>query len=1063
MVTSKAMRTRVFLTILPVLSCLALAQQRPEWDNPAVIQVGAEKPHATMMIYPSAAEARTFGPEKSPWFQSLNGEWKFHWSSNPASRPVDFYQATFNDAAWKTLPVPSNWQMHGYGYPIYTNIIYPWPQPVNAPPQVPKEFNPVGSYRRTFTVPAGWSGREVLLHFNGVDSAFYVWVNGEKAGYSEDSRTPAEFNITKLLKPGENLLAVEVYRYSDGAFLEDQDMWRMSGIFRDVYLWSTAPQHVRDYEVRTELDDNYANATLRVKAEVLNPQGSLTVELADAAGRPAFAAQSKQAAGEVQFSIPVTAPRKWSAEAPYLYTMLLTLKDAAGKVIEVIPQKVGFRRVEIKDGRFLINGQTVRIKGVNRHEIDPDRGKTMTRALMVKDIELMKQFNVNAVRTSHYPNDPEWYALCDEYGLYVLDEGDIESHHYGNDPRNRLMNSPEWKEAHVDRVRRMVERDKNHPSVVIWSLGNESGDGTNAAAVYAWVKDRDTTRPFHYEGSSSRNGPNSDIYSFMYPTPEDMVARNKRNPEKPMILCEYVHAMGNSDGALDLFWKVFYSEGNIQGAFVWDWVDQGLRQPVPAEYQKTSGRKTFFAYGGWWENPRGVRNDNNFVMNGLVSADRTPHPGLYAIKYVYRYIHATPVDLAAGKIRIKNWHDFVNPVSEEEGLWEVKAPGKVMASGALPPLDLKPREEKEFTIPLPKITPEPGVEYWLNLRFVLKNATKWARKGHEVGWEQWKLPVEAAKPEMKASAAPLHVEESNAGELMYSGPNWSLVFDRITGCISSYDYKGQRLLVRGPRPDFYRAMTDNDRGAWKSMSRGIEQNPSMDWRVWKEAPEGWHITAVREEKIDDSTAKLTVEAQLPAVEARVQTIYRIHSSGDVIVETSYEPGTKKVAFLPRFGTELVVAPGLEKMRWYGRGPEETYVDRQFETVGVYDSTVTQQWTDYSRPQENSNHTGVRWVALTNAKGLGLLAVGAGEPLNVTAHHMTKEQMESAAYSFEITPHPETYLNLDLKQMGVGGVDSWSPRALPRTEYRIPSDQKYSYRYRLTPVEGDYGAKTRETF
>ncbi|HNY40401.1 MAG TPA: glycoside hydrolase family 2 TIM barrel-domain containing protein, partial [Bryobacteraceae bacterium] len=455
----------------------AWAQQKPEWDDPSVVQIGVEKPHATMMVYPSPALAQTMDRAQSPWFQPLNGTWKFVWSKNPASRPADFYRPDFKDTAWKTLPVPSNWQLHGYDYPIYTNITYPWPQGENDPPVVPKDFNPVGSYRRTFTVPASWAGREVLLHFEGVDSAFYVWVNGQKAGYSEDSRTPAEFNITKFLKPGENLLAVEVYRYSDGAFLEDQDMWRMSGIFRDVFLWSATRQHIRDFEVKTDLDDKYQDAVLKVRAKVAEPGGTVTVELDDAAGKPVFPPQTAMATAETIINVPVKAPSKWTAETPSLYTMLLTLKDASGHVIEIIPQQIGFRRVEIRDGKFLINGQAVRFKGVNRHETDPDRGKVPTMDLMKKDIFLMKQFNVNAVRTSHYPNDPRWYALCDQYGLYVIDEGNIESHHYGNGKDNRLTNSPEWTAMHVNRVERMVERDKNHPSILFWSFGNESGDG----------------------------------------------------------------------------------------------------------------------------------------------------------------------------------------------------------------------------------------------------------------------------------------------------------------------------------------------------------------------------------------------------------------------------------------------------------------------------------------------------------------------------------------------------------------------------------------------------------
>lgn len=1056
-----------FLPVPALLLCVistAAAQSKPEWQDPAVFQVGTERPHATMMVYPNALLAKSGDPAKSPWYQSLNGTWRFNHVDSPAARPVDFYQTSFRDASWKTITVPSNWQMLGYDYPIYTNIIYPWPQDPKAAPQVPTEFNPVGSYRRTFTVPAGWQGRQTYLHFDGVDSAFYVWVNGQKVGYSEDSRTPAEFNITKFLKPGANLLAVEVYRYSDGAFLEDQDMWRMSGIFRDVYLWSTATQHIRDFEVRTVLDDQYTDATLHVRTDAQNAKGdelagSVTVELFDAAGKAVFPPQTQKLIPGLEFKIPVSHPKKWISETPYLYRLLISMKDARGTVLEVIPQRVGFRRVEIRDGKFMVNGHPILIKGVNRHEIDPERGKVMTREVMVKDIELMKQFNVNAVRTSHYPNAPLWYDLCDEYGLFLLDEGNIEIHHYGNDVHNRLTNDPEWKPVFLNRVERMIERDKNHPSVVIWSLGNESGDGGNAAAVFAYAKERDSSRPFHYEGTTSHGGSNANINSFMYPTSEDVAKAAKQRPDMPVILCEYTHAMGNSNGGLDEYWNLFYSGTNAQGAFVWDWVDQGLKQPVPDAYAKSSGKKFFYAYGGWWENRRGVRNDNNFVMNGLVSADRTPHPGLYAIKYVYRYLHATAVDLQTGKIRIKNWYDFISPSDLVEGRWEVKGDGKSIGSGVIADLDLKPYEEKEFSLQLPQFQPEPGVEYWLNLSFVLKADQSWARKGHEVSWEQFRLPVSTAKTKAANNDALAMRDWGN--EIRFSGKDWAVEFNKLSGTVANFWYKGVRLLERGPMPDFFRAPTDNDIGAWKALVERAAKNDPMNWNIWRDASAGWKVREVKSEQVDGATGRVVVRAEIPEVEAKYTMTYTIYGNGDVVVEANYEPG-KKAAMMPRMGNELIAGAGLENLSWYGRGPAPTYIDRQFERVGVYMTTVEKNWFDYSRPQENSNKTDVRWVALTNEKGIGLLATG--DPvLSVNAHHWPKQEIEQADYTFKLTPHPETYLNLDWKQMGVGGIDSWSPHALPLDKYRIPSDRKYSYRYRLSPVEGDFTAKTHEGF
>ena len=1039
----------------------------------AVIQTGVEKPHATMMVYPTPELAQTGDASKSPWFLSLNGNWKFHGAPRPSDRPLDFFRPAFDDAAWRTIPVPSSWQMHGFDIPIYTNIIYPWPQDPNQPPQVPHQFNPVGSYRTRFVVPPAWKGRPVYLHFDGVDSAFYAWVNGVKLGYSEDSRTPVEFDLTPHLKPGSNLLAVEVYRFGDGAFLEDQDMWRMSGIYRNVYLWSPSDRHLRDFEIYTDLDAAYRDAVLRVKASLANRAAqparlSLTIALEDAAGAavgaPATSAVEVGANAEAsaELSLPVANPKKWSAESPALYRLLLTVKDASGAVLEVVPSTVGFRRVEIKNARVLINGQPVLFKGVNRHEHSELTAKYVDVASMVKDIQLMKQFNVNAVRTAHYPNDPAWYELCDRYGLYVVDEANFESHHYGDGPGNRLVNDPAWQPLFLNRIERMIERDKNHPSVVIWSLGNEAGDGPNFAAAYQWTKQRDPSRPVHYEGSVSRSGSNSDINSFMYPRQENVPRLAVARPSMPLILCEYTHSMGNSNGGLKEYWDTFYSGTNAQGAFVWDWVDQGIRLPVPGEYRQNTAQRTFLAYGGWWEDKSGVRNDNNFNNNGLVAADRTPHPGLWAIKYVYRYLHAAPVDLAAGKIRVKNWFFFENSKNAARGFWEVRAGGTRIAQGALPELDIAPLAEKEYTLALPKIEPRPGVEYWLNVSFQLKADASWAPKGHEIAWEQFRLPVSAPAPKLDAAPAPPLTVKAEGDSTVISGAAFSLRFDRKAGVIVSYRYKGVPLLERGPRPDFWRAATDNDRGALKDPRGPVPADSELNIGVWRNAGPEWQVKDCRVEQTGQNTVRIQVDAELATVAAAYSVTYTVYGSGDIVVEASYRPPAKKVAMMPRFGAELVVAPGLERIAWYGRGPVETHIDRQFERIGVYESTVDKQWVEYCRPQENGNKTDVRWVALTNAKGLGLLAVGA-PTLGVAARHYPKEEIERAAYTFQMERHPEIYLNLDWKQMGAGGIDSWTLDAYPIAAYRISGNEPHSYRFRLSPIDGPFAAKTREEF
>jgi beta-galactosidase len=860
-------------------------------------------------------------------------------------------------------------------------------------------------------------------------------------------------------------MAVEVYRWSDGSFLEDQDMFRLSGIYRDVYLWSRAPSHIRDFETRTNLDAAYRDGALETSVAVRNSGTAratlgVTLELFDTAGRPVGSVASKQvqvAAGAEEAAkllVPVRAPLKWSADAPNLYTTLLTLRDSAGKVLEVIPSHVGFRKIEIKGARILINGQPAIFKGVNRHEHSPDTGHYVGRALMVRDLELMKQHNVNAVRTSHYPNDTEWYDLCDLYGIYLIDEANIESHGYGDNAKNRLANDPAWKAAHLDRIERMVERDKNHPSIVIWSMGNEAGDGPNFAAAYQWLKVRDTSRPVHYCGSTAHGGSNSDINSFMYASPTSVVERAAKRPAMPLILCEYTHAMGNSNGGLKEYWDVFYSGTNAQGAFVWDWIDQGIRQPVPAAYRPAGGPgATFMAYGGYWEDRRAIHNDVNFCQNGLIGADRKPHPGLLAIKYVYRNIHVIPVDLAAGRFKVRSWFDAVNVKDAAEGTWEVTKNGTRIASGPVPEIDLAPRQEKEFALTLPAITPEPGAEYWLSVSFTLKADARWAKKGHEVAWEQWKLPIEtAAAPAAPAiGRRPLRIVESSP-YVRIGGRDFALVFDRLNGYLMSYYYKGMPLLDRGPVPEFWRPMTDNDLGAWKSVGNRARTDPALDILVWREAGASWKVTDVQVNRTDESTANIVVQAVLPLVDAKYTATYAVREDGEITVKAEYRPGTKPPAMMPRFGMELVVSPGYERITWYGRGPAETYVDRAFERVGVYSSTVSGEWVEYSRPQANGNKTDVRWVELTNEKGVGLRAEGL-PLLGVEVRHASLRDVERAAYTYQITQRPEVYLNLDFRQMGVGGIDSWSPQAYPMEPYRIPADKPYSYSFRLRPIEG----------
>jgi len=731
------------LTLIP-----AQEEKAYDWENPEIVGRNKELPHVTLMLYPEIKSAIKGEVSSSPFFLSLNGLWKFHWVKKPEERPLDFYQVEFDDSGWRKIPVPSNWQMFGYGIPIYTNIKYPFGKA--DPPHIPHDNNPVGSYRLRFKVPHTWHGRQVFLHFDGVESAFYLWVNGKKVGYNQGSRTPAEFNITPYLKKNENLLAVEVFRWSDGSYLEDQDFWRLSGIFRDVYLFSTDNLHIRDFWAIADLDENYRDGELKVNVKIVNHgRKSLPVkveaQLLDSEEKPLIKPITWEGrierSSEISLDLKqsVKNPKKWSAEDPNLYTLLLSLKKESGETIEVIPCKVGFRKVEIKGGQLLLNGVPILIKGVNRHEHDPDTGHTISVESMIHDIKLMKRFNINAVRTSHYPNDPKWYDLCDKYGLYLVDEANIESHGIGYKPEKTLGNKPEWKKAHMDRTKRMVERDKNHPSVIIWSLGNEGGDGINFEATSAWIHERDPTRPVHYERAEER--PHTDIICPMYPYPNRVYKYAVKELKRPFIMCEYAHAMGNSVGDLSAYWYLIYRYKHLQGGFIWDWVDQGLRKKVPEKKARPEGieakddrdKDYFWAYGGDF-GPPDTPSDGNFCMNGLVAPDRFPHPSLYEVRKVYQYIQIEPLDLEEGKVKILNRYDFTN-LRDFEGLWTLKANEMVISRGRLPVLNIPPGKSEEIKIPFEKPSLEPGREYWLDISFRLYRPTLWAKRGHEIAWE----------------------------------------------------------------------------------------------------------------------------------------------------------------------------------------------------------------------------------------------------------------------------------------------------------------------------------------
>jgi beta-galactosidase len=1020
-------------------------QKLPDWQDPQIVGWGKEPPHCTLLPYPdvqSAAKPR----QDSPYYKSLNGKWRFNWVRRPADRPVDFYKPDYDASSWAEIPVPSNWQMHGYDIPIYTNIRYPFPA---NPPYIPDEYNPVGSYRHVFELPAAWADRQVFLVFDGVESAFYVWVNGRKVGYSEDSRTPAEFNITPYLKPGENLLAAEVYRWSDGSYLEDQDFWRLSGIFRDVYLYCTATLHIRDFCAQTDLDEQYQDAALKITAAARNygrepaAKPTITVTLVDENGRddtffpPAAPMSSADtpitggAEGTFKFEAKLKNPQKWSAEQPNLYTLLLALKDKSGQVLEVIPCKVGFRKIELRDGQLFINGRSIKIKGVNRHEHDPVSGHYVTAESMLQDIKLMKQHNINTVRTSHYPDCPVWYQLCDEYGLYLIDEANIESHGMGYEPRVTLANNPVWEKAHVDRVARMVERDKNHPSVIIWSMGNEAGGGCNFVAAAQAIRRLDPTRPIHYEGQNDV----ADIDSAMYARVGWVAQRGESNNPKPFVLCEYAHAMGNSVGNLQEYWDVLEKYKNLIGGCIWDWVDQGIRKT------DAQGRQ-FWAYGGdFGDQP----NDGNFCCNGLVQPDRKPNPSLYEVKKVYQYIKAEPVDLLAGKVRVRNKYDFLS-LDFVDGTWQLAENGTVLQTGALPKLSLPPGRDQELTIPLQKPALKPGAEYWLKLTFTLAADTPWANRGHVVAWDQFKMQFDpGATPLPKADVAAMPpVELSDlADAVAVTGRDFTLMVGKSSGAIESFIFKGSELIASPLIPNFWRVPIDNDIGNQMPKRLG----------VWRQAGPQRKVISVTCQRLADSpgqAVRITVEAKLAAGDSAYRCTYTVYGSSDVVVESNVDCSSH-LPELPRFGMQLAIPGRFSTITWYGRGPQETYWDRKTAgAVGVYSGPVEENIHVYVRPQENGNKTDVRWMALTDSKAAGLLAVGM-PVLDVSAWPFTMADLEQARHINELPRRDIITVNLDYRQMGVGGDDSWGAR--PHSEYTLPA-QSYSYSFRLRPVSND---------
>jgi beta-galactosidase len=1012
-----------------------------DWENPAVFEINREPARAYFIPFASESEVDRDNIWTSSLIQSLNGEWLFHIAQNPSERPYYFFKDDFDTRDWKSIKVPANWECEGFEYPIYTNSKYPH---AKTPPTIQKQYNPVGSYKRTFEIPANWNDKQIFLHFGAAGSAVYVWVNEQQVGYFEDSKTPSEFNITKYLKNGENTLAVEVFKWSDASYLEDQDFWRLAGITRDVFLMARETQHIRDFKVLAGLADDYTTGVFSLSTEVVE-EGTSLVEAKLLDGTSVvkeFAAEVK--GGRAEFTAELPEVKKWTAETPNLYNLLITLKDEEGKVSEVLRQDVGFRRIEIKDAQLLVNGQYVYIKGANLHEHHEVNGHVVDEATMLKDIQVMKSHNLNAVRTSHYPQQERWYELCNQYGLYLVDEANIESHGMGYGDES-LAKNPDWAEAHLYRTTNMYQRDKNQPSIVIWSLGNEAGNGINFNATYDYLKSEDITRPVQYE--QAHGGRNTDIMCPMYMRMNKMEKYKAEKGDKPLIQCEYAHAMGNSVGNLQDYWDLIESEPIFQGGFIWDWVDQGLLT------ENKEGEK-YWAYGGDF-GPDTVPSDGNFCLNGLVDPDRGVKPHLLEVKKVYQYIRFKPLNLKKGKIAIENKYAFIN-TDKFEFTYEVKGDGKLVKSGKIENINLKPDSTEEVVLDV-SVKPEAGTEYFLNVYATLKQTENLVEAGTVLAKEQFKLPVFKALAEYKPTAEKLTLEESKE-KLKIKNGAFSLEFDLERGTMSSYVVDGKEMIKEGPVPNFWRAPTDNDFGN------------KMDKRAkaWRKAGQNRKLVNTN---YSLSQAGNAVEVDLAfeyAYEGKKlatgNVVYTVNGTGSVHVLSDITITDPQAPEFPRLGMNIVMPRDFDQMSWLGRGPQESYWDRKTSAfVDLYTGLVADQGWAYIRPQENGNKTDVRWMSITNSAGLGFKFL-ADDLLEVSAHHNIMEDFESPVrtdgrqvdgkpvvnrHTVDVKPRDLTSVNIDYKQMGIGGDNSWG--AWTHEEYRL-TEKSYKYGFTIKPIK-----------
>lgn len=1026
-----------------VCSIKALAEESspiPDWENPAVIGINKEKAHATFVL-PSekAGDSRVI---------SLNGQWRFKWSPDPQSRPAEFYQQDYSTAQWDLIQVPGNWQLQGFGLPIYINMAYPFKQnPPRVTSEPPQSFysyahrNPVGSYCTAFKAPEVRQGQRVFLNFAGVESAFYVWLNGQKVGYSQGSMTPAEFDITPFILTGENKLAVEVYRWSDGSYLEDQDMWRLSGIFRDVDLLIRPAVYIQDFAVTAEPDASLLNARVAVRAAIENRSDKkselLTVEAVISGGTvnltlsteitPIAASSNHSISLETHLDDPLL----WSAETPNLYDLRLNLKNADKEIVDTVHWRFGVKKVAVQGELFTINGQPVKLKGVNRHEHHPRLGRHVDRQTMIRDIELLKQANINMVRTSHYPNDSFFYELCDTYGLYVMDEANQESHGFGIG-NTVLGDNPLWEAAHVDRAVSVVQRDKNHACVILWSLGNEGGRGRNFRAMAEAVTSIDSTRPVYCDSDRSVSA----IYDEGYLSPERFKQLGQSISDRPVFQREYAHAMGNSVGNLQEYWDVIYADPGIVGAAIWDWVDQGIAKRIDGSPLRwdvhpeslTLRDNEYWAYGGdFGDRP----NDGNFCINGLIGADRVPHPHYYEVQKVYQPILFELVSVDPLRIKVTNRYAFLS-LDHVDLCYSFTANGHLRDSEILN-LTSPPGESSTLDIPRPAWLESSSSDICLNLTAQLREPVLWAEKGFRVARDQFVLKPGVVEP-LQAVEGPLDVEETPQ-EICIRGDGFTVVVSKKNGALTSW-MKDQNELLKGPlEPYFWKPANDNQKRNGYSERLG----------PWKTAAANRIVKQINAAK-EDGLVVVHCLMDLPEIGAEYALDYTVNRRGRIEVRAEYQPRKTSIPLMPKFGMRMQIQDQFSHIAWYGRGPFENYPDRKTAAMaGLYECDLEQFITDYVAPQDNANRCDVRWFSLADSSGNRIHVTGL-QNICFRAWPYTEADLEKAKHPYELPTREMINVNIDLNIHGVGGNDSWGARTLDK--YTIDGNKPYCYAFIL---------------